>query len=367
MTSLGHPVDGNNEIEDPEVLRSEAGPSRRVESNDAFDTDDEDFMAVVNGAKTSTPERNVRPGDNIWYPSPLMNSVLRESHSFMLSPDERQRQRDMSFGLRLPIENLEEENAPTDDDVTDEKENSNEETDEEENVEPPSPVMLRGNTDHLRTTPLRRLRKSTDGVLTTVFNTSHRDLTGAKVQLMSWEGSGKDEVLKLKISDGQNWINATIKSSYKIYFFGRMFHDLDIFQILEYTGMVNQNNIHLEKIERPQKFQVDGQKIGNPVPLSNHSLHVTEHRGIKRLYSGTPLSSVCTTPTPQRSHPPSIAPSSPPKTTNNCMRGTPGTSSAPSISPSQLPASSGLSSGSCMRGRGRTPATRSLTDMLEYR
>ena len=26
-------------------------------------------------------------------------------------------------------------------------------------------------------------------------------------------------------------------------------------QILEYTGMVNQNNIHMEKIERPQKFQ----------------------------------------------------------------------------------------------------------------
>ena len=245
-----------------ETLRSaQAGPSKTAAEMDS----DEDFVAILTSGRqestnmtTSTPKANTAineplsnssPPSNIPYgpelprhmrePSPQLAWYEKESHSFLLSPEERQRQRDMSYGLRLPIET--EETHPEDND----SDKSISDMSDDLPVEQPSPIYTRRVTlpQQAPVTPPRNLPRFQPPELRPVFGETNLDLTGAMVQLLSWEGGRRDQEIKIKISDGTNWVEARLNNVYKSYFIGQMFHDLDIFKILKTTGNVSDKSL----------------------------------------------------------------------------------------------------------------------------
>ena len=82
-------------------------------------------------------------------------------------------------------------------------------------------------------------------ILEVLFELGIEDLKGKLVQLLSWTGESRKEIITLKISDGLSWVKCTLDDKYRINLVGKMLVINDVFRILEYTGSVHENNLKL--------------------------------------------------------------------------------------------------------------------------
>ena len=250
----------------------------------------------------STPSRQDREDFVSFIPPTQLPDWMAENHSYELSPSERQRQRDMSFGMRLPIDNVPEDeigDIPNKSGFDDINFSADEFSDislldlDFDSVEPPSPIFKRDivhpvvwtkNTgSDLNKTPPKRT-KSVAPTLEPFLELSGCDFKNKLVQVISWTGGdNRKELLKLKISDGSSWIECTLAEPYRIYIVGNMIQENNLIKILEFSGSHLNGNLVLERIERSKLFQYNKEKIGIPVPLTTNADRVTLTRGIKRV------------------------------------------------------------------------------------
>ena len=162
----------------------------------------------------------------------------------------------MSYGLRLPLD------AECDDD-------------DEMPVEPPSPMYTRVprfEQSNLRTPPRKAI--NIECPVHTLFSLERPDLQGANVQMLSWEGARWDQDIILKISDGINWVEAKLNVKYRAYLVGKMFKNMDIFQVIGATGDIASKSLFLVRTINIIRLYTENQLPGYPGSGLNVSLWV---------------------------------------------------------------------------------------------
>ena len=245
---------GKEVPEVPEVHRFTFKPTSGVGPRSLFHEE------PLNQPICSTPTKT-NPTELRYNHTPLPDWMAL-SDSFLLSPEERQRQRDMSFGMRLPIEPLPEEeivnfsnnheNNPDPEpewNIQDELDLSN--------VEPPSPIFQRSvqkpiswqnnkpTEREITTTPTKTFRDNSPS-LEPIFELNNSNLKNKLVQVLNWTGCESTKLpLRLKISDGSTWIETTLCESYRIYLVGNMLRQNNIIKIQDYTGTLGTNDLVL--------------------------------------------------------------------------------------------------------------------------
>ena len=66
------------------------------------------------------------------------------------------------------------------------------------------------------------------------------------VQVINFSGANnKKETLRLKICDGEHWIEVTLAECYRIYLVGNMLKPYHLIKIIEYTGTIGDDNVML--------------------------------------------------------------------------------------------------------------------------
>ena len=119
-------------------------------------------------------------------------------------------------------------------------------------VEPPSPLnkmdKVYANTwdkeyENGKKTPERRSKKPRIE-LEALFELEI-DLKNKMVQLLSWKGAGRKDEITLKMSDGTTWTECKLNEAFCIYLVGKVIQENYVFQILEYSGSVNDHNLKL--------------------------------------------------------------------------------------------------------------------------
>ena len=125
---------------------------------------------------------------------------------------------------------------------------------DEELIEPPSPIFKR-NTNNPVTWPLVQNTAPTTPTrgpqilmpkLEPIFEMSNIDLKGKLVQIINFSGADDRKTqLKLKISDGESWIEVVLDESYRIYLYSKMMEMYHLITILDYTGSIEMCNITL--------------------------------------------------------------------------------------------------------------------------
>ena len=159
---------------------------------------------------------------------------------------------DQSGGNEVQSTSLLENYAITDqEDHGDTSDNSLES--EEENIEPPSPIFKRDMRvpavwpridSSLSRTPTRQsvIKPNLDSI----FEISNVDLKGKLVQIIDFSGANDNKSqLKMKISDGDTWIEVFLDNVYKLYFCGKMLEINHLVNIVEYTGSIELDNVVL--------------------------------------------------------------------------------------------------------------------------
>ena len=125
---------------------------------------------------------------------------------------------------------------------------------EEEFVEPLSPIFksdvrvpaVRPTVDStLPQTPTTR-QSFIKPNLDSIFDISSVDLKGKLVQIIDISGANdKKSQLKMKISDGDTWIEVFLDNAYRIYIYGKMLEVNHLVNIVNYTGSIEMDNIVL--------------------------------------------------------------------------------------------------------------------------
>ena len=129
-----------------------------------------------------------------------------------------------------------------------------EETDEDD-VVPPSPILRRDSNkpvvwydsksnDYKKTPPRRTIL--TKPRLEPIFELRGVNLESKLVQVINFSGTeNKKEALRLRISDGETWIDVTLAEVLRIFLVGKMLRVNNLIKIIEYTGTVEDDNIVL--------------------------------------------------------------------------------------------------------------------------
>ena len=118
-------------------------------------------------------------------------------------------------------------------------------------LDPPSPVFKKSKIYAKKSsapepkTPENIKVTNPKEILEVLFELGIEDLKGKLVQLLSWTGESRKEIITLKISDGLSWVKCTLDDKYRINLVGKMLVINDVFRILEYTGSVHENNLKL--------------------------------------------------------------------------------------------------------------------------
>ena len=124
---------------------------------------------------------------------------------------------------------------------------------EEDIVEPPSPIFkrdvrvpaVRPTVDStLPQTPTTR-QSVIKPNLDSIFDISSVDLKGKLVQIIDISGDDRKSQVKMKISDGDTWIEVFLDNAYRIYIYGKMLEVNHLVNIVDYTGSIEMDNIVL--------------------------------------------------------------------------------------------------------------------------
>ena len=124
---------------------------------------------------------------------------------------------------------------------------------EEDIVEPPSPIFkrdvrvpaVRPTVDStLPQTPTTR-QSFIKPNLDSIFDISSVDLKGKLVQIIDISGDDRKSQVKMKISDGDTWIEVFLDNAYRIYIYGKMLEVNHLVNIVNYTGSIEMDNIVL--------------------------------------------------------------------------------------------------------------------------
>ena len=79
-----------------------------------------------------------------------------------------------------------------------------------------------------------------------IFEISGVDLKGKLVQVLDFSGTkDKKSQLKMKISDGDTWIEVFLDNVYRHYLHGKMLEENHLVTIVDYTGSIEMNNLVL--------------------------------------------------------------------------------------------------------------------------
>ena len=122
-------------------------------------------------------------------------------------------------------------------------------------VAPPSPILRRDSNkpvvwydsksnDNKKTPPRRTIL--TKPRLEPIFELRGVNLESKLVQVINFSGTeNKKETLRLRISDGETWIDVRLAEVLRIFFVLKMLRVNNLIKIIEYTGTVEDDNIVL--------------------------------------------------------------------------------------------------------------------------
>ena len=92
------------------------------------------------------------------------------------------------------------------------------------------------------------------------------------VQVLSINYDKKNRNYTIKLSDGVFWIDAAVNNCLKSHFDENLIEENDIIIIKESKGTLENKDLELLKITRPQWAQVEKKRQGNPLPLLERTI-----------------------------------------------------------------------------------------------